>query len=262
MTAPLIELPPAPRRLRRRPGVGIGPAVGRWLVRLIILPHCIVGIGLILPAIYVPTLLIFGDDVPGVIAGLSTSPAKSGLNYHVHYSYTVDGLNYTDKDTVTAYDYSSTHVGQQCKVRVLQSLPSMLPQRLTAQSPWLVAPQYLLMALLWNAFISIFVWLAWVAPWRTRQLLRFGVPVAGQIMMSNRIRGNKGGVTYQIQYEYLALIDDQNGEVSQQLLNGKMAISVKDFFSAEPGQVVTVLFDPKKPKRSLVYDFAEYQAVE
>jgi hypothetical protein len=263
MTAPLVELPPAPRRLLRRPDVGSGQAVGRWIIRLFILPHCIVGIGLICVTLLLPVILIFGDDVPGVVTSLNTSRGKRGaLNYHVHYSYAVGGANYSDSDSVKSDEYNSTRVGQPCTVRVLASLPWALPQRQSSKNPWLMLPLFLVAALFWNAILCVFLWVAWIGPWQIRRLLKYGVPVAGQVKSKTQTRGSKGSMIYQIEYVYQPTVDDQPGDASNQLLNKKMTISAKDFISAQQEQVVTVLFDPKKPKRSIVYDFADYVAVE
>jgi hypothetical protein len=41
-----------------------------------------------------------------------------------------------------------------------------------------------------------------------------------------------------------------------------MAVGPKDFEAARVGAPVTVLYDPHKPSRSVIYPFAEYEAVE
>ncbi len=262
VTAPLVELPPAPRHLCRRPGVGIGPAVGRWVIRIFIFPHCVIGAVLILAALYIPVLLTFGEDVPGAITKLDSSSSRKGKSHHVYYLYTVDGINYTGNDTVGADEYATTKVGQPCIVRVIPALPKIQPQRITSRSPWMEAAKFFLMALVWNGLLSLFVWLAWIAPWRIRRLLKWGVPVAGQIALKRQIKGSKGGMAYQVDYVFMPSADDQPDESANRLTTGKMTISVKDYNAAEQGQVVTVLYDQRKPKRSIVYDFAEYQAVE
>jgi hypothetical protein len=153
-------------------------------------------------------------------------------------------------------------ISQPCTVRVLPSWPNTLPQRYSTKSPWLTSLWYLLGALVWNSILALFVWIAWIAPWRTRRVLKYGVPVAGQITSKTQIRGSKGGMSYQVKYVYQPTLEDQKGEVSNQLVDGQSYISAKDYTSATVGQIVTVLFDPRKPKRSLIYDFADYAAVE
>jgi hypothetical protein len=256
------DLPPPPRRLRTRPGLGCGPAASRWFLRLFIMPHCIIGACVLLSALYIPLLWLAGTDAPGHVAKLSTSRGKGTKPYYrVEYAYTVNGGEHTTTETVNADEYNALRVGDQYAVRVLESLPDILPQvRGPGGSRWRGFAA-LGIALFWNGILSLFVWMAWVVPWRTRQLLRYGSVAAGTVCDKQTRAGSKGGRTYVVRYDYRVVPEDSmNPELTAQSLESEMYVTPADYEKAEVGKGVTVIYDPRKPKRSLVYEFAEYEA--
>jgi hypothetical protein len=231
-------------------------------LRLFTAPHTLGGLFLIGISVYLPLLILLGDDVPGQITNLQTTTSKkSGLIYHAQYSYVVDGFSFSEDDTIDSAEYAHLKKGQPCTVRVFRFLPKTLPQRLGSSSPWLKWPKYLVMALFWNAFMSLIVWCVWIDPWRKWMLLKYGTAVAGQVKSRETYRGSKGGTYYRVHYVYVPAIDDAGMVSESELLNGKMSVSFRDYNSATTGKVVTVLFSPNKPRRSIVYDFAEYEAI-
>jgi hypothetical protein len=42
----------------------------------------------------------------------------------------------------------------------------------------------------------------------------------------------------------------------------EMDVTAKQFKSVSTGQAVTVLYDPERPERSMIYCFSEYQVVD
>src|SRR4051794_6798744 len=98
--APPSDLPDPPRRLRRR--AGWGPVVGLWFLRLFILPHTLVGIGLIAASLFAPFLWLCGVDVPGEITKLEVTRRKGDEVCNVHYVYTVYNVAYANATIVSA----------------------------------------------------------------------------------------------------------------------------------------------------------------
>ncbi|MFL5341449.1 MAG: DUF3592 domain-containing protein [Gemmataceae bacterium] len=255
-----IDLPPPPRQLRRRSAVGCGVVVGRWFLRLFITPHCIVGIGLIFNVLYIPLVLLFGTDLPGRVTDHKTYQSKGTTHYQVTYSYPVNEIDYIRVLDVNSEQYASLEVGQPFPVRVLPAWPRMHPQPLGPDNPWRNMTGMLLLVFFWNGILSIFVWLAWVAPWRLRQLVKYGSAVTGHVFAKETRRGK--GTTYFVRYNYVVPPEESADPfVKGQSCEGRMDVTIEDFKAAEEGQAVTVLYDPRKPKRSLIYDFAEYEAV-
>ena len=255
------DLPPPPRRLRARPGIGWVPTVSRWFLRLFITPHCIVGVGLILSLLYTMLVLLFGTDMPGQITDFNIHQSKGKPVYHITYRYTVDQIDYFRELGVNAEQYANVQKGQPLAVRVFPAFPATSPQPQGPDNPWSNLPGNLLLVLFWNGILSMFVWMAWIAPWRKRQLLIHGAATGGQIIAKDRVTGGKGGPRYQVQYAYFVPQEETAGLAPMGLpCNGQMEVPVNDFTAADIGQSVTVIYDPRKPKRSLVYEFAEYVA--
>ena len=59
-------------------------------------------------------------------------------------------------------------------------------------------------------------------------------------------------------YEYAAPADDLLGPT---LYTRKMTSTQTAAAATKPGDLVTVLYDPRKPKRSVIYRLTDYRAV-
>ena len=261
---PPASLPPPPRGLRRRARLGWSPVLSLWFLRLFILPHTIVGIGFIGAGLFGFVVWLFGTDVSGHITELKTSRGKRGETYYVHYAYAVDGIDYPGRLEVSSDIFRGLEVGQPYPVRVVGPVPTWMPQ---PRGPGSSAANVLALpffALLWNGILSLFLWMAWVAPWRLWSLMRHGLPTTGIIIGAETRRGGKGSVTYVVRYRYEASPEEEGGLIltSPETFERSMTVARADFAQAAVGQLVTVIYHPKKPKRSLIYEFAEYEAVE
>jgi hypothetical protein len=70
-----------------------------------------------------------------------------------------------------------------------------------------------------------------------------------------KAQSGKGATTYRITYEYAApSLDGTEGQV----LRGKMSSTQKVAAYASAGDLVTVLYYPHKPWRSVIYKYSEY----
>jgi Protein of unknown function (DUF3592) len=263
MTDPAIDLPEPPRRLRRRPGRGCGPLAGLWFVRLFILPHTLVGIALAGAAGFGLFVWLFGADVPGRIAGLDVARgSKGGNRYQVHYAYPVAGIEYAATTNVSAHVYAGLRVGDAYPVRVFRPLPTWMPQPRGPGSSASMIFALPFFALFWNGVLSVFLWMAWVTPWRSWLLMRHGVATAGVVVGKNTRRGSKSSVSRVVQYRYQATREDPGSiATTPETFEREMNVTPIDYAAARVDQPVTVIYHPKNPKRSLVYEFAEYEAL-
>jgi Protein of unknown function (DUF3592) len=258
---PELTTPP-PRRVRAREGCGHG--CGLWGVRLFIMPHTLAGVFLASQAvsailIYLGVLFV-GTEVEGRIVKKTATPGKKQTYYEVEYVFTLNGNDYADKRGVDAEDYAAINEGQRISVRVL----AMSPQSghwpgIPRASPISQVAGTIFGALLWNGILSVFLWYLYVRPWRQRQLVRYGEAVAGTVS-EVKSSPTKGGTAYTITYQYRVPFDPKTGDTDRHA-TGKVRLEPpQSAADVQPGDLLTVLYDPRKPTRSTLYRFSDYKA--
>lgn len=248
---------PTPRRVRYHTR---GTGCGLWFVRLFILPHTIAGVVLVGVALWSTGVYLgvwlFGTEYPGAVVKKSERRGSKGkMSYTVEYEYMVAGRLHTAQVSVNADEYRQVAAGDQFAVRALESAPESGPwPRLPGQTPILDVAGMWLFALFWNGILSVFLWVVYLRPWRMRRLVRWGRPAPG-IVRDTTMSVSKGTKTYHLTYEYAAA--DDGGEPA--VFTGKMACTQALAAGARPGDLVTVLYDPRKPRRSLIYQYADHR---
>jgi hypothetical protein len=247
------RLPEPPRQVRGGPGCAV------WFVRIFILPHMAAGIFIAAMLVLTVLVALFGTDSTGSVLALSTSRGrKGGTTYTVKYRYCIGWSCYTNSASVAWQLFSSLNgphslEGQPVpvKVRYVQLGPLHYHVFTEEHSAWGEALSLLLFALFWNAIISVFVYALWIAPLRLRLLIRNGQAVAGQVVTS-RVRRGKS-TSY---YATFRFIDPENGQEIQR----EMTLPDRaQYDRARAGLPVTVLYDPRKPKRAIAYELCGYR---
>jgi hypothetical protein len=247
------HLPPPPRKVHGGFGCGL------WFGRLFIMPHMCVGVAMAGRLILTVLAAVYGKNLVAKVTDTHTSRgSKGGTTYHVAYTYSVEGREYSDTDTVRAGTYEALRnpkilEGRAATVRVryLGSGPLHFHVLTQDGSAWGAVGFLLFFVLFWNGLLSVFVYVLWVAPIRQRSLIRNGEVTAGTIVSSRVHRGK--GTTY---YATFRFRDPERGEEITQ----EMQVPGEAQHSAlKPGFEVTVLYDPSKPKRATVYEFCGYK---
>jgi Protein of unknown function (DUF3592) len=253
----LQQVPSPPRLVRRRPGrrrlLGHVPLLV-WLL-------CAAGFGLLLLTLWVAgfswAISIFGVTVDGEVKGRSPVPTRGDRGGRVKFTYFVKGVEYSAEDTVDEAALEGLHMGTPVKVRVLSGWP---------KQPLLVEPVgrsgrgsgfYLALAWLGNIALVLLVRVCLRRPLRQRALVCEGVATEGMIVGKEAGSGRRA--SHAVQYSYHAprygmALADREWHV-------RMLVSREDFEAAQVGAAVTVLYDPRQPSRSLIYPFADYEAV-
>jgi hypothetical protein len=267
-----------PRGVRRREGLGFQ----NGCVQLFLLPHTIVGIGMLGWALLQLIVLAFGTTVPGTLYDVSyTRGSKGGYTYHARYEYRFNGTVYTGKGQISASDYRFASTGQAVQIKLLPMLPEtgevlLIP----GGNPRGNGTMMLLMALFWNAFLSVFYIILYGPMWKAKTLVRNGIAVRGRVVDKQIQRGKN--TSYLVHYEYMPLPSTasdampgtfSSGSVgpwaSSASLNApstpiqsrwesepvrtKMTVLQKSYDALNIGDEVTVLHDARKPKRSVLY---------
>ena len=251
---------PVPRPTRRRGGLAVG--CGFWFVRLFLLPHTIAGI-FILGLAVTGTLgylgvLMFGVEMEGRVVRREESQSRKSkkTTYTLHYVYTVEGQEYAAGTTVTAEAYAAHKEGQAIPLRVLPWSPLAHWVRLPGASPGASVLAMWFGAVFWNGIMSIFLYMVWVRPWLQWRLVRWGELTSGIVRDVRSTPQKGGGLSYTIRYEYASsptLNEPEQLYTRSASSNSTAAATVK------VGDVVTVLYDPKRPKRSVPYLFADFE---
>jgi hypothetical protein len=249
---------PTPREVRYRDGFRTG--CGAWAGRLILLPHTIAGLFLLVAALTLTVQYVriglFGLEVDGrIVQKTSYKGGKGGWYYGVDYTYTVDGVTYRQRSSVNHDAYDRMTEGDAVAIRALESDPetghwARLPGKsalLDMLVPWA-------MAVFWNSIMCVFLWPLYVRPTRYRRLVRMGEPVAGTVLDVSR--RNTRPASWKVTYAYP--IPNPDG-LTRTMRTTAMVIARPT--TLEPGTSVTVLYDPAKPTRSVVYALTPYRAV-
>ena len=247
------QLPPPPRAVHG----GLGCAV--WGVRLFVLPHMCAGVFLLGRLVASVLLATFGTDVEATVTNAHTAPAsKGGTIYYLDYQYRRDGREFFDTETVGATAYATfsapgTLEGRRPTLRVRHwQLGPWSTHRVDQQSaPWRLVAGDFFIALFWNGILSVFVYAFWVRPTRERSLIRHGEVARGTIV-STRTRQGRGP-------NYFATFRFAEPATGFDVQREMEISGLVDFASLRPGYPLTVLFDPRKPRRAIAYELCGYR---
>jgi hypothetical protein len=263
MIEPELEQP-TPRRIRRRAGRGF--FIG--CTHIFVLPHMTVGVVVFFVAVWLVLtsilLALFGTDVAGEVTQTHQGRSKSGPTYEVRYTFRIDETSYEASSSVNAAEFAALLEGTVVAVRVIPFLPHARPQLVAAgtNGHWAETGGLVFFATFWNGIMSVALWSLYIAPWRLRGLVRHGTPTLGRITDKN-IQHGKKQTTYVVNYEYEVPRQDDEGLATDAIetLQGKMNVRSQDYGLISILDQATVLYDPKRPGRSVLYPYGDYGAV-
>jgi hypothetical protein len=244
-----FTFPPPPRRVRRKAGTGCAVA----FPRLFILPHCLFGIGMLLDVPARFYVYHCGTPVKAIIQSIERRASKKGGDYYViGYHYSLNHRRFDEENqTLSAGEGMHTKVGDTIDGRaagMLVGSPMFLRTDEGDGDTW----RLLWISLVWNCFCALGIYVAWVIPIRQRRLVRFGVATPGVI--TERKESRRRGVTYTIAFEFVTSGGD--------MVTGEQDVSKRGWDLPGDGSMVTVIYDPRRPRRRrIVYELSDF-AVE
>jgi hypothetical protein len=244
MSERIAGIPPAPRVVRRRAG-----GCGLTFLRLFIMPHICAGVILLLSAPAHLFVSRFGTPVTAIVDRIQSTPTrKGGLMYDIYYYYLLDGRRYDERASVGQGTYNQTRVGDRHKGRASGLWGHAL---FVGPAEWEeTGPLGMLgFALFWNGILSVFVYVLWVVPLRERWIVRVGQPALG-IVTGRRERSGRGGKTYLLTY---AFITPEGLEYT-----GKCSVTNWVYQTAMDGSALIVLYDPRRPRWNLAYEYCDF----
>jgi hypothetical protein len=249
---------PTPREVGYREGFRAG--CGAWAGRLILLPHTLVGLVILGTAVaftaHYLRVLAFGVECDGQVVRKTWSKGgKGGGQFAIEYTYPLDGVVHAGRLSVGHDVYDQLAEGTPIAIRALPSDPET---GAWVRVPGHSAPTEVLgawgFALFWNGIMCVFLWPAFGRPWRHRRLIRLGEPAAG--VVREVTRRSTRPPSWKVTYEYPAVDPDGLGTIPWM-----SSMVIEKATTLTPGTPVTVLYDPAKPQRSVVYVLTNYRAV-
>ncbi len=247
-----MSLGPTPRQLRTRSKTG---RILLVCVRLFVLPHVMVGIGMALVVLSKLLLVLIGTATLGTMESKTFSKDRKGrCSYHVHYSFRTDNSVHRGKTHIDSDFYDVLAERASVQVLYLGLAPEYIsdilqPGKSLPPNTW----KAIIFAGFWNAVVSLFVYLLYIRPWRRKRLVKTGAAGTGKVVARRIDRGAKGTPQFVVEYEYLALGQSYRGE----------EMTDESLYNAFPnGRRLSVIYDPKKPSRSVALDLCEWEIVE
>lgn len=243
---------PPPRQLRPRSKTGRIPL---GCARLIILPHVIIGIGIAIVMLSKLLLVLIGTATPGAVVSRTFSKDRKGrYSYHVHYSFRTGNSIHRGKTQIDGDVYDV--LGERASVQVLylglapDYISDILePGESLPPNTW----KAIIFGGFWNAILSPFVYLLYIKPWRCKKLVKTGEAGTGKVVARRIDHRGKGGPLFVVEYEYLAL---------GQSYRGKEMTDERCYQAFSKGRKLSVIYDPKKPSRSVALDLCEWEIAE
>ncbi len=237
-------LPPPPRRVRRRPDWQRN--VTRWIA----LP--LLGVGFLAGGYATVQLAVtvLGTRVTATVDRLTTIPgdSDSGETYRATYHYVLAGHTHAGAGQVSG--------GLHARLTPGSAVPALAVRLPGGRAYGVVidpglARLYAGFALLWNAvMIPVAVWL-YVTPARRRRLLRTGDVVAGQVTVVGPWDAESASAWVSYTYH----------PPGQPAAAGRQSYAGPPELLPHPGDAVTVVYDPARPRRSVAYEAGEFAVV-
>ena len=246
-----MSLGPPPRQLKRR---SAGSLLEGGCLRLFILPHILVGIGVFLLVVSKLAMGIVGSRADASIIGRTATPSsKGGTSYHVQFTFIANRERYEGKSQMNQSAFNELPEQGRLPIVYLSFAPRYFaeyvpPGKTFPSNTWML----LAFALFWNAIVSLFAYPFYIAPWREKRLIKYGSEAGGKVLAKRLTRGSKGGTRCNIDYTY---------EVLGTKYKGKTQVSQRLYDATPEGAPLSVVYDPVRPKRSGAVELSEWEVV-
>jgi hypothetical protein len=255
IVADALLLPPPPRQLRRSRGYGQIVVYCCSLVLVVLFGQLFVRI-----AFGTIKFTWFSDVIPAQVIRVFTKEGKRGPNYYLELAYRINDADINASIPVSREE-AQHQIGDQVEVMVLVEYPDS-PQIYYSHYPKVLVTSFVsVLGLAPVAVIASLLWNLIGAPWRLRQLLREGELARG-VIVDRKERKSKSP-KYTLIYEFTAPAPIDAGQVNEVrvTVRGNMQVYAEDYRDCQIGDRVDIVFHPKKPRRNVIYRYADYQIV-
>jgi hypothetical protein len=174
-----------------------------------------------------------------------TQQRKGGAEYHVVYRYSMDGSEQVDEEAVdwkTYQDYPPEVAGRAMNLwGHYFSVTELINERQAAERALVICG-------IWILMIAVTPWWIWV---RMKRLVAHGQTAVATV--TNKRKSFGKSTSYVLDYTF----NSPDGAV----VAGLTVAPRKKYDVARVGDQITVLFDPRRPKRNVAYEFGIFEVV-
>ena len=241
------------------------------LLNIFFIPFLLFAAALSASTWYAIAVSWFGEVVPGKVVARHILTGGQRPPYRIEYSYVANGRNLKSEASVNKERYNSLGVGEITKVRFLSLYPNWGVQLV---SPYESLLNDTLSRLLWATictfWFSTITWGIFIAPISRRFLIAKGLPTVGRIIESRTAVGQS--TTLVLRYEYSTSAHSNispmnvcqpkaHDQAPKGTFQGRTTVAKDSNKNIQIGDFVTVLFNPRRPRRSIIYKLADYEVV-
>jgi hypothetical protein len=196
-----------------------------------------------------PILYYHSPIVRATVTKLNISATRKNTYYNVYYRYPSGSAQLDDHSAVTHDLYSALHVGDPIMVHAMTIGSWHFTEPDAPSGNFLLGLLIIgFIAIVWIGLTALIARAGWFRP---RQLIRDGEPLIGQIVDKKMVMAGRRPAR-QLTYEYQA--------PGQQPMAGRMIVRSDEYAAAVLGAQVVVIYDPGRPSRSIIYDYADFAA--
>jgi hypothetical protein len=246
------RLPAAPRKAHKRSG-----AADAGCLRFFILPHAAIGVVLAFCAVFQLLWLAAGWDYAGEVTKAEWKFHRKGDYYILTYQFLKDGQTMTqeegvDVDMFKRFGGLEKMSAQERRVTVrslnlgVTSMAGLVGKGSSEGTVWVA----LAAAVVWNLVVWLGVWKMWVWPMIVERIYTHGLVTAGVVTQTREDRGRPGGLF--IEYAF-------KEPVTGVTFHGEVETQRHVFERAANGEAVTVLYDPRRPRWNVAYEYGAWR---
>lgn len=247
---PLATIGPPPRKIVPRPNY----KKSTWVEWFIIMPHTLVGVGLLLVFLAKLAMGTIGTKVDAeMVSKYFNRSSKGGMTYYVKYQFPVDGEMIEGRSRISHQLYQAMPEQERVPVAYLNFAPGVFsdfiePGKTFPDNTWML----LFFSAFWNAMLFVLLHYLVFRPQRSKHLVIHGAETEGvvtDIKLTNRRQSPSAA---EISYQY---------EVNGQPHTGKESVPMDVHDATQVGDELKVVFDPANPKRSVAVTLCPWEVV-
>ena len=234
---------------------------------LFLTPFFLIGAGTALYPFLMAFTLIFGSPVRAAILDWKDNSDSESTSYQVLVRYEVANERFEKRIQTTGDTFQSRPVGSQVAVLTCPLAPGLSPIAPSLNSPWKMILFFLCFTAFWNLITWLFIYSIFIKPLQERRVVSIGIPVPGSVLAKNLSTDSDGDSTYSLtctfatSNRYSSNPEDNRITTTSAFEKIEVKVSQKQFSESQIHDTVTVLYDPKNPRRNAVYRFSEFEAV-
>jgi hypothetical protein len=203
-------------------------------------------------------LHFFGTVVPAQVTRIWNEPGPRGPSSYVAVAYRYDDTEYAQKLRISNAEAKALRVGDAFQVEVLAERPDQAVQYFEKYPFWFVTTVCCFLASIPTAAAGTALWVLLGVPWRLRSLLRRGEAATGVIVDRKEQPGRPP--TYTLTYEFRPAARPWEGAAAP-AVRATMRVWPEDFQGCQVGDQVVIVYHPARPRRSVIYRYADFEVV-